>query len=71
MDKTLTQILHSQWRWNWIAAANNLGFHSPLEALTVIGTSIEKDEDARKKITLALINLGLGYPVPLPDLSTK
>jgi nitrite reductase (cytochrome c-552) len=27
MEKALTYIRHSQWRWDWVAAANSLGFH--------------------------------------------
>ena len=43
-----TLIRHAQWRWDWVAAANGLGFHAPHEALRVMGTAIEKAERARK-----------------------
>ncbi len=71
MKPVQTYIRHAQWRWDWVAAANALGFHSPVEAMRVLGTSIEKAKDARKELALVLVRLGLDYPVELPDISTK
>jgi nitrite reductase (cytochrome c-552) len=71
MKPILTLIRHAQWRWDWVAAANALGFHSPVEAMRVLGTSIERAKDARKELALVLVKLGLQYPVELPDISTK
>jgi nitrite reductase (cytochrome c-552) len=71
MKDVLTLLRHSQWRWDWVAAANGLGFHSPVEALRVIGTSIDKAQQARKELALLLVRKGVGYPVKLPDISTK
>lgn len=71
MKPVQTFIRHAQWRWDWVAAANALGFHSPVEAMRVLGTSIEKAKDARKELALVLVKLGLDYPVQLPDISTK
>jgi nitrite reductase (cytochrome c-552) len=64
-------IRHAQWRWDWVAAANALGFHSPVEAMRVLGTSIQKSEEARTEIALILVKRGVNYPVALPDVSTK
>lgn len=71
MKPALKLIRHAQWRWDWVAAANGVGFHSPVEALRVIGTSIQKAEAARKEIALILVRRGINYPVALPDYSTK
>lgn len=71
MKEVLTLIRHAQWRWDWVAAANGLGFHSPTEAMRVIGTSIQKAEEARRKLAVILVKLGLNYPPKLPDYSTK
>lgn len=71
MKKALKLIRHGQWRWDWTAAANALGFHSPVEALRVIGTSIDRAKEARKEMAIILIKLGLDYPIELPDISTK
>ena len=71
MKEALTLIRHAQWRWDWVAAANGLGFHSPVEAMRVIGTSINKAQEARKALALVLIKHGVDYPIELPDISTK
>ena len=71
MKKSLLLIRHAQWRWDWVAAANGLGFHSPTEAMRVIGTSIQKAEEARREIALVLVKHGVDYPPKLPDYSTK
>lgn len=71
MEPVLQLIRHAQWRWDWVAAANGLGFHAPVEALRVIGTSLQKAEEARKNLAVILVGHGLDYPVELPDISTK
>jgi nitrite reductase (cytochrome c-552) len=71
MNKILTLIRHSQWRWDWVAAANGLGFHSPTEAMRVVGTAIQKAEEARRELALLLVSKGVSYPPKLPDFSNK
>lgn len=71
MKNALQLIRHAQWRWDWVAAANGMGFHSPTEAMRVIGTSIQKAEEARREIALVLVKHGVNYPPQLPDYSTK
>lgn len=71
MKPALQLLRHAQWRWDWVAASNGLGFHSPVEAMRVLGTSIQKAELARKEIALILVKRGVKYPLALPDYSTK
>ncbi len=71
MKPVLTLIRHAQWRWDWVAAANGLGFHSIAEALRVLGTSIQKSNEARILLTEIFVRKGLKVPVQLPDISTK
>ena len=71
MKSILTLIRHAQWRWDWVAAANGLGFHAPVEALRVLGTSIQKGEQARRELAQLFVKQGWKYPVDLPDISTK
>jgi nitrite reductase (cytochrome c-552) len=71
MKTALQLIRHAQWRWDWVAASNGMGFHSPVEAMRVLGTSIQKAEQARKEIALVLVKHGVKYPIALPDYSTK
>jgi nitrite reductase (cytochrome c-552) len=71
MKPVLQLIRHAQWRWDWVAAANALGFHSPLEAARVLGTSIQKGEQARRELAVVLTKRNVPLPVPMPDISTK
>lgn len=71
MKPVLQLLRHAQWRWDWVAAANGLGFHSPTEAMRVIGTSIQKAEEARRELAVILVKRGVAYPPELPDYSTK
>ncbi len=71
MEQILTSIRHAQWRWDWVAAANGMGFHAPVEALRVLGTSIQKAEEARRQLAILFVKMGWDYPVVLPDISTK
>ncbi|MHC1775453.1 MAG: ammonia-forming cytochrome c nitrite reductase [Lentimicrobium sp.] len=71
MKPVLQLIRHAQWRWDWVAAANGLGFHSPVEALRVLGTSIQKSQEARILLTEIFVKRGVKTPVQLPDISTK
>ncbi len=71
MKPVLQLIRHAQWRWDWVAAANGLGFHSPVEALRVLGTSIQKSQEARILLAEIFVKKGVKTPIELPDISTK
>lgn len=71
MKPALKLIRQGQWRWDWVAASNGLGFHSPVEAMRVLGTSIQKAEEARRALAIVLTKHNVKYPIPLPDISTK
>lgn len=71
MAPILQLLRHAQWRWDWVAAANGVGFHSPVEASRVLGTAIQKAESARHEITRVLFTHGVTERVEMPDLSSK
>lgn len=71
MAPVLKLIRQSQWRWDWVAAANGLGFHSPVEAARTLGASIEKAEQARTLLVRILAKRGYTDEIPLPDISSK
>jgi nitrite reductase (cytochrome c-552) len=71
MEPVITLIRHAQWRWDWVAAANGKGIHSPAESLRVLGTAIQKSNEARILLTEILVRRGAEVPVQLPDISTK
>jgi len=71
MEPILKLIRSAQWRWDWVAAANGVGFHAPVEALRVLSTSIEKAEKARGMLAALFTRLGVKLPIDYPDISTK
>lgn len=71
MKPILKLIRHAQWRWDYVAAANGLGFHAPVESMRIMGTSIQKSEEARRLLAILLMKKGISYPPALPDFSTK
>lgn len=71
MAPALKLIRHAQWRWDFIAASNGMGVHSPLESARILGTAIDKAGEARRIIARILYQHGVTEPVPLPDISTK
>lgn len=71
MKPVLKNIRNAQWRWDWVAAANGVGFHSPVEALRVLGTSVSLGEKARGQLSVILTKHGVQIPIQLPDYSTK
>jgi nitrite reductase (cytochrome c-552) len=71
MQDVLQLIRHAQWRWDWVAAANGYGIHSPSEALRVLGTSIQKSQEARIILATIFSKYGVQYPIEMPDISTK
>lgn len=71
MKPVLKLLRQAQWRWDWVAASNGVGFHAPAEALRVLGNAIQRAEEARKEAALVLVKHGAKYPIALPDYSTK
>jgi nitrite reductase (cytochrome c-552) len=71
MQPILTLIRHAQWRWDYVAAANGMGFHSPQESARILGTAIQKGGEARLSIQRVLVAHGVTAPVAMPDISTK
>ncbi len=71
MKPVLELIRHAQWRWDWVAAANALGFHSPVEAARTLGTSLQRAQEARVQLSRILAKHGVNDAVVMPDISTK
>jgi nitrite reductase (cytochrome c-552) len=70
MQPVLKLIRQAQWRWDYVAASHGGAFHSPIEALRILGTSIDKAQEARLLLTRILISYNVQLPVELPDIST-
>lgn len=61
----------AQMRWDYVAANNGMGFHSPLECERVLATAIEMAGRARVECARILAAHGVTKPVNYPDFSTK
>ena len=71
MKDVLTLIRHAQWRWDFVAAGHGNSFHAPLECSRILGTSIDKAQEARLLLSRILAAHGINKPVAFPDFSTK
>ncbi len=71
MKPILTDIRHSQWRWDYATASHGVAAHAVDEALRVLGTSVDKAADARVKLAQLLATKGVKQPIAYPDTSTK
>lgn len=71
MLPVLKLIRNAQWRWDWVAASNGMGFHSPVEYMRILGTSIEKAQNARTILATILVKYDVSIPIQFPDISTK
>jgi len=71
MKSVLQLIRHSQWRWDYATASHGGPFHAPLETARILGSSIEKAQEARLLLSRVLNNHGIKDPIALPDIATK
>ncbi|MEE8625903.1 MAG: ammonia-forming cytochrome c nitrite reductase [Acidiferrobacterales bacterium] len=71
MEPIQKLIRHAQWRWDYATASHGGAFHSPVESLRVLGSALEKAQEARLLLVRVLIKHDVSVPVPMPDISTK
>jgi nitrite reductase (cytochrome c-552) len=70
MAPILQDIRHGQWRWDFSIAAHGSFFHAPEETLRVLGSAINKGQDARVKLRIVLAKYNAAA-YEAPDFSTK
>jgi len=70
MGPALLDIRHGQWRWDFSIAAHGSFFHAPEETLRVLGSAINKGQDARLKLRVVLAKYD-SVDYVAPDFSTK
>ncbi len=71
MKPVLQLIRQAQWRWDYVVASNATGFHSPAEALRILGVSIQKAQEGRLLLNSVLIAHGVNIPVQMPELNSR
>ena len=64
-------VRRAQARWDYVAANNGMGFHSPQECLRVLNGAVELAGEARVESARLLARHGVTEPVRYPDYSTK
>ncbi len=70
MKPALQDIRHGQWRWDYSIAAHGAFFHAPEETLRVLGSAINKAQEARIKLRAILAKYNAG-DYQAPEFSTK
>jgi nitrite reductase (cytochrome c-552) len=61
----------AQLRWDYVAANNGMGFHSPLECERILAAAIDLAGQCRVECARILARHGMTKPVAYPDFSTK
>ena len=70
MKPALQDIRHGQWRWDYAIASHGSFFHAPEETLRVLGSAINKGQEARLKLRTVLAKYKAA-DYQAPDFSTK
>jgi len=65
------EVREAQLRWDYVAANNGLGFHSPQESLRILAAAVEGAEECRLQCARLLAQKGHTEPVAYPDFSDK
>ncbi|BDD11429.1 cytochrome c-552 (plasmid) [Fulvitalea axinellae] len=71
MKPILKLIRHAQWRWDYAVASHGASAHAPVEMTRVLGSSLDKAQEARMLLARLLATKGFIGEVEIPDISTK
>jgi nitrite reductase (cytochrome c-552) len=64
-------VRHAQLRWDYVAANNGMGFHSPEECVRILAAAIDLAGQCRVECARILAQHGTTKPVTYPDFTTK
>jgi nitrite reductase (cytochrome c-552) len=64
-------IRQAQLRWDYVAANNGMGFHSPQECMRILANAIDLAGQCRVECARILAKHGVTDPVQYPDTSSK
>lgn len=65
------RIRHGQFRWDYVASSNGMGFHSPQEAMRILADSVNDAKEASIMVARLLAAKGIPTPEAVPDISTR
>jgi nitrite reductase (cytochrome c-552) len=66
-----TLLRRAQFRWDFISANNGMGFHSPQEAMRLLGEAANMAQQVRVQAARVLAKKGISEPPSYPDVSTR
>jgi nitrite reductase (cytochrome c-552) len=64
-------LRQGQYRWDFIAANNGMGFHSAQESMRLLGEAANLAQQARIEAARLLARQGVLQPPTYPDISTR
>jgi nitrite reductase (cytochrome c-552) len=64
-------VRHAQFRWDFVAANNGVGFHAPQECTRILADAINEAQQARLAVARLLAAKGISAAPKYPDLSTR
>ena len=64
-------VRHAQFRWDFVASNNGMGFHAPQECTRLLGDSRELAQEARIGVARLLAARGISESPRYPDLSSR
>jgi nitrite reductase (cytochrome c-552) len=64
-------VREAQLRWDYVAASNGMGFHSPEESMRILASSLDTAGQCRVECARILARHGIIGPIRYPDYSTK
>lgn len=65
------QVSTAQMYWDYVSAANGMGFHAPQESLRILGKAIDLGQECRLETQAIRIKHGGSSKATMPDISTK
>lgn len=71
LEKAHQLVRASQLRWDFVAANNGMGFHSPQECMRILGEATDLAQQSRLLSSRILAKHGYTDEVAYPDVSTK
>jgi len=64
-------IRHAQFRWDYVAANNGMGFHSPQGCTRILGEAAAGAQEARLAVARLLAAKNISATPKYPDISTR
>ncbi|OHB67280.1 MAG: hypothetical protein A2Y77_07645 [Planctomycetes bacterium RBG_13_62_9] len=71
LQEVRTTLRRAQFRWDFIASNNGMGFHSPQESMRLLGEAANLAQQVRVEAARLLAKAGIRQAPRYPDVSTR